>query len=60
MKSMTISEFCAPDTHELRAFKAHWYDSIYPKLSEEDKHFYDYSANVWDWADQYEIWKPGK
>ncbi len=56
MKSMTVSEFCSADTQELRAFKTYWQTTKYPSLDEEDRHFYDYSANMWDWADQYELW----
>lgn len=56
MKSMTIAEFTAPNTPELAAFKQYWQIVKYPTLDLEDQAFYDYSANMWDWADQYELW----
>lgn len=56
MKSMTITEFCTPNTPELAAFQTYWQGTKYPSLDEEDRNFYDYSANMWDWADQYELW----
>lgn len=56
MKSMTVSEFCAPNTQELQSFKTYWQNLKYPTLDAEDQAFYDYHATVWDWADQYELW----
>jgi hypothetical protein len=56
MKSMTITEFTTPNTPELIAFRTYWQNIKYPTLNYEDRNFYDYSANMWDWADQYELW----
>jgi hypothetical protein len=56
MKTMTVSEFCSADTQELRAFKTYWQLTKYPSLDDEDRNFYDYHANMWDWADEYELW----
>lgn len=57
MKTMTIQEFTAAGSAELLAFKNYWRHVKYPSLCYDDKHFYDYSANMWDWVDQYDTWK---
>ena len=53
---MSINQFCESETQRLQAFKQHWYDNIYPTLSDEDRSFWDYSASLWDWVDRYEEW----
>lgn len=60
MNIMSINQFCAADTPELRAFHTHWYSSIYPKLDNQEQQFYDYHASLWDWAERYELWVGSK
>ena len=60
MKSMTIQEFTSSETDRLTKFRDYWFNTVYPTLDDEDKAFWDYSANVWDWAEQYDAWRDNK
>lgn len=60
MKNMTIQEFTSAQTDRLTAFREHWFTTVYPSLDEDDKHFWDYEANMWDWAEAYDNWRDSK
>lgn len=60
MKNMTIQEFTSSETDRLVTFRDHWFTTVYPSLDDEDKHFWDYEANMWDWAEAYDNWRDNK
>jgi len=56
MKTMSIQQFCSYQSGKLDEFNKYWFSTVYPVLDEEDRHFWDYSATLWDWVEQYEVW----
>jgi len=60
MKTMTIQEFTSSETLRLSEFRTYWYSEVYPTLDDEDKAFWDYSANLWDWAEMYDDWRDSR
>jgi hypothetical protein len=55
-KNMTIQQFVSAKTVELLDFQNYWFTTVYCNMSDEDRAYWDYQANMWDWAEYYDHW----